>query len=202
MRRISFYSIFLCGFLALVPAAASANFIGQEVLFSVDPKFDIQKVKAYSKFANKIWNAARFVLEQTNDFDTQGNPMYDEEDKKSDEELKSLIKEITKEMDEYKFYIAAEKLYHYFWHTFADIIIERSKQKILEDKNADSARALLYTHLSTLLKLLHPFMPFITEEIWQIINKDENKILMVEPWPFANAQDFQPTANAQDKPNV
>ncbi|MEK7069272.1 MAG: class I tRNA ligase family protein, partial [Patescibacteria group bacterium] len=116
-------------------------------------------------------------------------------DKKSDEELKTLIKEITKEMDEYKFYIVAEKLYHYFWHTFADIIIERSKKKILENRNADSAKALLYTQLTTLIKTLHPFIPFVTEEIWSILppQKGQSKnLLMIEKWPFGSAQDLQP----------
>ncbi|MFA4975089.1 MAG: valine--tRNA ligase [Candidatus Paceibacterota bacterium] len=158
-----------------------------------DSKFDIQKVKAYSKFTNKIWNAARFVLENTKDFDSTKETELDEEDKKSEKELQNLITEITKEMDEYKFYIVAEKLYHYFWHTFADIIIERSKKKILENKNTISARVLLLSQLTTLLKALHPFIPFITEEIWSMmpLQKDK-KLLLVEKWPF----DF-----AQGKPN-
>lgn len=153
-----------------------------------DSKFDIQKVKAYSKFANKIWNAARFVLDNTKNFSIPENQIYDEEDKKSNEELKILVKEITKEMDDYKFYIVAEKLYHYFWHTFADIIIERSKKKISENKNVDSAKTLLYTHLVTLLKVLHPFMPFITEEIWSMLLIKNKKLLLVEKWPFDYAQ--------------
>jgi valyl-tRNA synthetase len=89
-------------------------------------------------------------------------------------------------MDEYKFYIVAEKLYHYFWHTFADVIIERSKKKIIESEkqntNADSARTLLYTQLTTLLKVLHPFIPFVTEEIWSML-PNTNSLLMVEKWP-------------------
>ena len=123
-------------------------------------------------------------LDNTKDFDFSGSTageIYDEEDKKSDEELKTLISEITKEMDEYKFYIVAEKLYHYFWHTFADIIIERSKKK-----NTDSTKALLMTQLTTLLKALHPFMPFVTEEIWSMMPKENNKnknLLMIEKWP-------------------
>jgi valyl-tRNA synthetase len=154
-----------------------------------DGKFDIQKVKAYSKFSNKIWNAARFVLEnieQDKNFTVADTSDYDEEDEKSNKELDILIKEITKEMDEYKFYIVAEKLYHYFWHTFADIIIERSKNKIaknkLEAKQSVSAKSLLYTHLITLLKALHPFMPFVTEEIWSIMPERKN-LLMIEKWP-------------------
>ena len=148
-----------------------------------DSKFDIQKVKAYSKFSNKIWNAARFVLGNIKDFTILEAPEYDEEDKKSNEELNNLIKEITKEMEEYKFYIVAEKLYHYFWHTFADIVIERSKKKIVEGRNIISAKTILYTQLVALIKLLHPFMPFITEEIWSMLPVKDKKLLIVEKWP-------------------
>jgi valyl-tRNA synthetase len=157
-----------------------------------DSKISEDKIRGYKNFANKIWNATRFVLDNTKDFVIPVNPNYDEEDKKSDEELKTLMQEITKEMDEFKFYIVAEKLYHYFWHTFADIIIERSKKKILENKNADSAKALLYTHLINLLKVLHPFIPFVTEEIWSIMpeSKENKNLLMIEKWPFDHAQDL------------
>jgi valyl-tRNA synthetase len=143
-----------------------------------------ERIRGYKNFANKIWNATRFVLDNTKDFKITENPVYDEEDKAADEELKTLIAEITKEMDEYKFYIVAEKLYHYFWHTFADIIIERSKKK-----NTDSTKALLYTQLTTLLKAIHPFMPFVTEEIWSMMparssgGPGNKNLLMVEKWP-------------------
>jgi valyl-tRNA synthetase len=155
-----------------------------------DGKFDIQKVKAYAKFSNKIWNAARFVLENIEhdeNFSASDSSNYDEEDKKSSEELSILINEITKEMDEYKFYIVAEKLYHYFWHTFADIIIERSKNKIaknkLGNKHSVSAKSLLYSQLITLLKALHPFIPFVTEEIWSMTPEGKT-LLMIEKWPI------------------
>lgn len=144
-----------------------------------------ERIRGYGKFANKIWNASRFVLDNIKDFDITKTIELDEEDKKSDEELKNLLIEITKEMDDYKFYIVAEKLYHYFWHTFADIIIERSKNKILENRNAESAKILLYTHLNTLLKALHPFIPFVTEEIWSMISNENKKLLLVEKWPFS-----------------
>lgn len=155
-----------------------------------DSKFDIQKVKAYGKFSNKIWNVARFVLDNTKNLNISNTCEYDVEDTKSHEELNALILEITKEMEEYKFYIVAEKLYHYFWHTFADIVIERSKKKIAGGKNIDSAKRLLYTHLVTLVKILHPFMPFITEEIWSMIpteNDAKKNILMIEKWPVVGA---------------
>jgi valyl-tRNA synthetase len=152
-----------------------------------DSKISEEKIRGYKNFANKIWNATRFVLDNTKDFEISEKTNYDEEDKKSDEELREFMKEITKEMDEYKFYIVAEKLYHYFWHTFADVIIERSKKKIIEsekqNKNADSAKALLYTQLTTLLKALHPFIPFVTEEIWSMMPGENKNLLMVEKWP-------------------
>ncbi len=114
--------------------------------------------------------------------------MFDEEDQASHHELMALIKEITKEMEDDKFYLVSEKLYHYFWHTFADVIIERSKKKIAEGQNADSAKALLYTQLTTLLKALHPFMPFVTEELWSLIPSATKgqKLLMIESWPASN----------------
>lgn len=148
-----------------------------------DLKLNENDIRGYAKFANKIWNASRFVLEQTKYLNTDTLPDLDEEDKKSYEGLNNLLKEIQKEMKEYRFSIVAEKLYHYFWHTFADIIIERSKKKILENRNADSAKALLFTHLTTLLKALHPFIPFVTEEIWSMMPIQDKKLLMVEKWP-------------------
>ena len=146
-----------------------------------DLKLDENDIRGYAKFTNKIWNASRFVLEQTKNLDIANLPKLDEEDSISQKELENLIKEISKEMNEFKFSLVAEKLYHYFWHTFADILIERSKKKILENKNTDSAKVLLHLQLTTLLKTLHPFVPFVSEEIWQTMKKDS--LLMVEKWP-------------------
>jgi len=154
-----------------------------------DLKLNENDIRGYGKFANKIWNASRFVLEKIEDLDIKNLPKLDEEDSLSMQELNSLLEETTKEMEEFRFSLVAEKLYHYFWHTFADVIIERSKKKILENKNTDSTKSLLYTQLITLLKALHPFIPFVTEEIWQIMQKrDKNNLLMVEEWPFEYAQ--------------
>lgn len=157
-----------------------------------DLKLDENDIRGYAKFCNKIWNASRFVLEQTEGLDINNLPAFDAEDQKDINELENLIKEITSEMNEFRYSIVAEKLYHHFWHTFADILIERSKKKIQENNNADSAKALLYTQLETLLKLLHPFIPFVTEEIWQTMGKD--KLLLVEKWPLAEARDLRPKA--------
>jgi valyl-tRNA synthetase len=86
-------------------------------------------------------------------------------------------------MEGFKFYIAAEKIYHYFWHTFADKIIEESKEVLDgDDEQAKLSRKWLMLHiLKTNLKLLHPFMPFITEQLWFHLEEDE--LLMVSKWP-------------------
>ena len=90
------------------------------------------------------------------------------------EEFNALKKDITLDMENYRFYMASEKIYHYFWHTFADVIIEKSK------KDA-SLKPLLRPLLEQQLKLLHPFMPFITEEVWSLLGHDS--LLMIEKWP-------------------
>jgi valyl-tRNA synthetase len=148
-----------------------------------DLKLNENDIRGYGKFNNKVWNASRFVLEQTKDLNVVNSKNLDKEDSASQKELEELIKEISKEMEEFRFSLVAEKLYHYFWHTFADVIIERSKKKILENNNAESAKTLLYTQLITLLKALHPFIPFVTEEIWSMLPNHKN-LLIIEKWPF------------------
>ncbi len=143
------------------------------------------KVKAYKNFANKIWNITRYVLTSTDGFDGEKPELLIGEDQTSVDEINELVKDVTKDMDEYRFYLAAEKLYHYVWHTFADKIIEGSKDRLKsEDQNVVKSTQYTLLHLlHTSLKLLHPFMPFITEEIWSNIKKTDDNILMVTKWP-------------------
>ncbi len=144
-----------------------------------DMKIDENKIKAYSKFSNKIWNATRFVLENTAGFDETSKPEILPAHQEYINEWQTLTKEITKEMEEYKLYLVGEKLYHFFWHQFADIIIEECKK----DLN-DSAKYTLLYLLKDQLKKLHPFMPFITEEIWGLIHDGKpEKLLIIEQWP-------------------
>jgi valyl-tRNA synthetase len=149
-----------------------------------DSKFDLAKIKAYKNFANKIWNIARFVLE--NNPEMQSNPEIaetDAENKKYLAVFEELVKDVTADMENYRFYLAAEKLYHYTWHTFADIIIEASKIKIKEGgEKAEAFSNMLGFLFKEQLKLLHPFMPFITEKIWSLL-PDSKSLLMVEKWP-------------------
>lgn len=152
-----------------------------------DSKFDIQKVKAYSKFANKIWNISRFVLENTLDMKEE-KPELDEYAEKNLEKLKEHVEEVTEDLEKYNFHLASDKIYHYAWHEFADIIIEESKEKLKNPEQKDSTQYMLRNILETELKLLHPFMPFITEEIWSLIPQAEEnrKLLIVENWPKYN----------------
>jgi valyl-tRNA synthetase len=137
----------------------------------------MQRIKGYRNFATKIWNAARFVLLQTGNSKLEiRNSKLTREDKKYLFEFKKVAKEITKEMDEFKFYVASEKIYHYFWHTFCDKIIEDFKEKKVSGH-------VLLTLLSESLKILHPFMPFITEEIYQQLPlKNKKQCIMIEEW--------------------
>ena len=96
--------------------------------------------------------------------------------------LEKLTIDITKDLENFKLYQAAEKLYHYFWHNFADKIIEESKTRLQTEERAN-AQYLLLTILETTLKLLHPFMPFITEKIYQKLPDKEKSLLMIEEWP-------------------
>ncbi|MFT5280864.1 MAG: valyl-tRNA synthetase [Flavobacteriaceae bacterium] len=141
------------------------------------------KIRAYSKFANKIWNASRFVMEN---IDSSTLPKNWKENiapshREYLDELDSFKEEIQKEMSEHKYYIVAEKLYHYFWHTFADKILEESKASLESKDEKLSAQHTLLFILRENMKLLHPFMPHITEEIWQTIRtEDDAEFLMVE----------------------
>ena len=150
--------------------------------------FSLEKIRAYKKFANKVWNMGRFVLTETNGC-TYTTDLTDA-DIKHKNIFDTLLKEITDDMDHHRYHLAAEKLYHYIWHTFADNIIEESKP-ILSGDDADtkqSRQSLLLYLYTTSLKALHPFMPFITETIWQHIPEGPYKtqrLLIVEPWSAA-----------------
>jgi len=152
-----------------------------------DMPFSEDKVIAQKRFANKIWNAARFSLSNLEDFEATGaEPEYSETDKQILEELKQIAKKITKDLDNFDFHEAAQSAYHFFWHSFCDKCIEDVKKRIKEpasDIDKKTAQYVLWKVLIDSLKLLHPFMPFITEEIYQQIPGHPKKALIVEDWP-------------------
>lgn len=156
-----------------------ANAPGADMSLSED------KVRAYKKFANKLWNIARYVLENIDDYDIIKQPKLTPKDKKDLDRFNKFTEEITKEIEGYKLHLAAEKIYHYIWHEFADEIIEESKEVFLKAQPwAKHSSAWLISYiLKNSLKLLHPFMPFITEEIWQTMPENKN-LLIIEKWPI------------------
>jgi valyl-tRNA synthetase len=160
-----------------------------------DIRFDENKVKGYKNFANKLWNITRYILESTGayvdaDLSKTITLSYTSADQEIQTECNALAADITLDMDEYRLYLAAEKIYHYIWHRLADELIEDSK-KIFADVQESShaqkvSRAHLLRHLlQQSLILLHPFMPFITEEIWQSLPETSGMLLVAE-WPIAS----------------
>jgi valyl-tRNA synthetase len=145
-----------------------------------DLKLGEDKVKAYKLFANKIWNAARFVLEKTSDYESD-SPLTED-----DEALWKVWQEkradITRDIEEFRIHLAGEKLYDYFWKVFCDEIIESRKTRILENNQKNSAQKLLLMLLRDLIITLHPFMPFITEEIWKHVKEENDSLLLVTSW--------------------
>jgi valyl-tRNA synthetase len=148
-----------------------------------DSKLSEDKVKAYKHFANKIWNASRFVLSVTEGVSLEQKPELMGNDAEALLTWNDTLVEITHDIENYRFYLAGEKLYHYFWHTFADSIIEGSKEAVYkgDEKTKRSAQWTLLYILTNSLKTLHPFMPFVTEEIWNLMG--HTHFLMVESWP-------------------
>jgi len=152
-----------------------------------DMKWAEDRVRANKNFANKVWNITRFVLESTKDI-TYHNAYKDfsQNDLNLIKEREEFVKDITKDMEEFRFYMASEKIYQYIWHSFADIILEDSK-KIFnqEDEQAKISRKyFLIQTLIVIIKTLHPFMPFLTEELWSMIPIDDKKLLIIENWPI------------------
>jgi len=153
-----------------------------------DSKLSEDKIRGYKNFANKLWNITRFVLENTEEINTENIELgtWQQEQIK---EFEKTLEEITGDIENYRFYLAGEKLYHYAWHIFADKIIEESKIRLngSDEKDKGATAIMLQEILHKLLKALHPFMPFATESIWQHLPKSKMKgreILMVEKWPI------------------
>jgi valyl-tRNA synthetase len=150
-----------------------------------DLKLSEDKIKGYKHFANKLWNITRFVLTSVDGEELdKGFDKWSDADAKLNEELSSLLKEITGDIENYRLYLAAEKLYHYAWHNFADVILENSKKVLKEGNEMEikSRKQFLLHTLTKILKALHPFIPYVTEEIWKDMPIKDKKMLMVEEW--------------------
>lgn len=161
--------------MALVFGAAPGN----------DTVFDEQRVKGMKHFANKLWNISRFIMMnlENSKFEIRNSKPagVTEADKEILAKLNETIASVTKNIETFQLHEAAQSLYQFVWHELADVYIEASKIQLQDEELKVSTLATLHYSLVTVLKLLHPFMPFITEEIW---NKLEQKnLLMIEDWP-------------------
>lgn len=156
---------------------ATGNSPGNDMRFSDD------KVKASRNFANKLWNAARFVLMYLgDDYKFGGLPKeLALEDKWIISKVNTLAKDVTANLEKFELGVAIQKLYDFIWDVFCDWYIEISKIRLQGGEGADTAKAVLVYVLTDILKLLHPFMPFITEEIYQAIPHDTESI-MISKW--------------------
>ena len=161
-----------------------------------DIKFDMGRVEGYRNFCNKIWNAARYVMMQCEDKDTgvNGEPVeLTLADRWIISQLQRTEAEVTRQLDQFRFDLASNALYEFIWNQYCDWYLELSKP-VLWDENAPAerqrgTRRTLVRVLETALRLAHPFMPFITEEIWQRIAPMAGKsgpTIMLQPWPEAD----------------
>jgi valyl-tRNA synthetase len=155
-----------------------------------DMKLSEDRVRGYKHFANKLWNIARFVFEHS-DESVRTAPLT-ESDTALLSEAQTVVDTVTRHIEQFRLDLAADSIYHYVWDRFAAEILEESKQVIKDDLGGSavdpthkaSRKRVLYEILMLSLKLLHPFMPFITEAIWQLTpNRIDTKPLMVASWP-------------------
>ena len=168
-----------------------------------DMRFSDEKVGASRNFANKLWNAARFILMNLGE-DEKAPHIPDElalEDKWILSLFNNLTKEVTDNLDKFELGIAVQKLYDFIWDVFCDWYIEISKIRLNsgDEKAAQTARDMLVYIMSNTLKLLHPFMPFITEEIWQTL-PHEGESIMISDWPVYKEEfDFRVEEQEMDR---
>ena len=152
-----------------------------------DMRFYVERCEAMRNFANKLWNASRYVLMNLKEDAKNALPAFDlltAADKWVLSKLNNLIKEVTDNLDKYELGVAIQKVYDFLWDTYCDWYIELTKARLYSDDEAQKNTALqvLVYVLDQTLRLLHPFMPFITEEIWQSLPHEE-KALIIAKWP-------------------
>ncbi len=150
-----------------------------------DSSISKNEIKGYRNYINKIWNMFRFLMLRCEDYDPKKNVSFTKEDKELIAEFEEKAKEITSHIENFDFAHASESLYHYSWHRFADEVIEKSKSVLDDEKTKKSRQKTLMTIFEGIIKLAHPFIPFITEEIYQKIPIENKKeTIMIENWPI------------------
>ena len=158
-----------------------------------DTRFYVEKCEAMRNFANKIWNASRFVMMNLTIDRVELPEQLELEDKWVLSKLNTLVKEVTDNMDAFEIGVASAKVYDFIWDTYCDWFIELCKARLTGDDERSKVNAqnvLCYVLIET-LKLLHPFMPFITEEIYQALPhtaEDKGEFIMLQKWPEYRAE--------------
>ncbi|HEY1406199.1 MAG TPA: valine--tRNA ligase, partial [Spirochaetota bacterium] len=152
-----------------------------------------KRVEGYRAFTNKIWNATRYILMNFGDTFTP-REMTSSELERFDKwilhSLNTTIDNVSTALEEYRFNEAAQHLYDFFWHEFCDWYLELTKPRLYgkeTPESAETAKQVLYYVLKNSVKLMHPFMPFLTEEIWNTITVQKEGRLIVAPWPVHNS---------------
>ena len=162
----------------------------------MDLRFDEDKIKSTWNFINKLWNASRFVLMNTIDIKTINLDTINNSDKYILSKLNQTIKDVTKEMDKFMFNNVNASLYSFIWEEFCDNYIEMAKFSI---DTIGTKSTLLYT-LTCILKMLHPFMPYVTEEIYGMLPVKQTESIMISTYPKVNKnQIFNNECNEVEK---
>ena len=154
-----------------------------------DMAFMEERVKGMKHFGNKVWNIARFITTNTLDVDPNSKLNMEvkaitDADKDILGKLNGTIAIVTKNIEDFRFNEGAQNTYDFIWHEFADKYLEASKPQLLNPEQAENTKLILLFTLKQSLKLLHPFMPFITEYAWELLQT--NTILAIEKWPVVN----------------
>lgn len=172
---------------------------------SRDINFDVKRLEGYRNFCTKIWNAARFIDMQSTDYTkTQNEYELTIADRWIKSELQKTINIVRSEFTNYRFDLVVQAIYDFTWYQFCDWYLELAKPILNSEhfslKQKNGTRTTLLQILSSILRLLHPFMPFITEELWQDVAtklKSEHKSIMLAPYPQFDAALLDPEAEAQ-----
>jgi valyl-tRNA synthetase len=152
---------------------------------SQDVRFNEERVKQGRDLANKLWNAARLILLRVGDVEADPGAGTTVEDRWIVSRLERLTARVTELYDDFRFSFAALELYGGFWSELADWYLELAKPRLYEDENAEVSAVLLWS-LERVLRLLHPVMPFVTEEIWSLMPGEERGLLAVAEFPAAD----------------
>ena len=166
----------------LYGADALRNYLVTDVAPGTDLRFDEDKIKSNWNYINKIWNASRFVLMNIEDLKEIKLDNLKNEDKWILSKYHKLVKNVTKHMEKYEFNIVGAEIYDFVWNTFCDNYIEMAKYSI----DTISTKSTLCEILSGILKLLHPFMPFVTEEIYSMLPVKDAESIMISSYPKYN----------------